>query len=1492
MDQGSGFTRNQYLLWLVQQAHAGVPLFNELLLFQIEGAVEHSVFSRAFQSVVNGSDALRTLVHSDDGNPVVEVLPHLEAPTHYMDFSNEHNPDDSLQSWARQHVDKSLDLGLQSFESTLIKLGASCYAWVYLQHQLLLDGSSMAILYSRLDENYQKLVENESLDQQPYPQFSSYLKSEHEHSQSEKYIEFQSYWEEKTKQVPDPVTFYRGRTLSREDGLGHNQSVISLDRDMSRTIAEFGKEKGVRFLSEDMTLFNIFTAALYVYLYRISGQRKIAIGVPWQNRRREYRNTIGLLMEQNPFVISIEPQDTFKSVLKKIRTESLSVMRHMPYAASNPGGRFFNVTMNFAKEESRTFANNPVDISWLTSSYGAGSLGIRVYDSAGDGEIKLGFDFNENLFNQSEREACVEHFMNCLESCIEKPDCQITTLALLSTTELAKVKAFGKMHKEYIPEHIAVMDLIGDQVLLTPDAIAVSLGNEVLTYAELDRQSSLLCSYLLDNKVETGDLVGICLERSIAMCVCLQAILKAGCAYVPIDPDFPSSRISHMLSDSGATCVVTSKKVCESIEFDSTDIIYIDNLDEANYADRVIPVSSSARANSLAYVLYTSGTTGKPKGVDITHGAFTNLLLSMKTRPGFEAGDVLLAVTTLSFDIAGLELFLPLICGGRVEIAPSTAIENGHELIELLKSSGTTMMQATPTTWRMLLACGWSYANGLRILCGGEPLTKQLAAQLLSSGADVWNMYGPTETTIWSSVQKIVRIEDISLGKPILNTDFMVVDSLHNPVPIGVPGELLIGGRGLARGYRNLPQLTSEKFISRTMCAAETDSSINASVGNRYYKTGDMVRWDYDGRLLHMGRIDNQVKVLGYRIEPQEIEALIDAYKGVESCAVIARKVSESSAYLAAYIVLDKTTTLDNKALRQALMKTLPVHMIPSAFVVLDALPLTPNAKIDKKALLDAAFDPDEYVTEIIEARTRTERALKGIWQKILQRENIGIDDDFWELGGQSLIALKMLDEVQVVFGVTVSLQMLVNNASIKNISSYIDDQIRVDYNSDAGTIPVDNIHRLSNSTAIDGVSGQFARAKVEKKLQEIWQSLFPERTIDVNTSFLDLSVSTEKFDKMLEMTRFDFGTFAEGLSTDEFRQLPTLGRLADSILANMREGHSDLSVMLRKEGNKSPLFLIHAAGGYVFFFKALARKLTIDRPVIGIRASTEPDSPHQQFLDVESVEALAKQYVKQIKALQPRGPYSLGGACFGAVVAYEIAQQLIEMGDRIDGPLFVFSSVLWNNEYLGEEESHFLHDFGVYQETLGQKVVRRTKRQYKKVRELGLTLDALSYAKFSLKRECRHSYRTVKQKLGYKSLQQASLELAPADMRDVSELTRSTLLGAGDRIEQIPHSPFALDTEHALYWKKALDHSLQLSSHYKPQRYNGSIAVFQADETGPCSKSWVGLASDQFIVYDMPCVHLDMLEEPLASKTAKLMADAIARTDTDDEYLSMRKAN
>lgn len=642
--------------------------------------------------------------------------------------------------------------------------------------------------------------------------------------------------------------------------------------------------------------------------------------------------------------------------------------------------------------------------------------------------IILEWSYNTGLFKTETIEAFNKDYNAILEKIIANPD---SSLAELSGREIKNDFAQGE--ELQIPLNQTISVLIAGTAKKYADKTAITFNKTSLTYQQLDKQVDQLASFLIQQGIKPGDIVGLSLERSMEMVICLLAVLKAGAAYLPLDPEYPLDRIEFMLEDSATKLLLTSKQYKNKYPAKYRQIV-IEEIWPQLADQQLLSPSRAIDGDDLAYILYTSGSTGKPKGVKITHGNLVNLLLSIQKTPGINDADRILALTTISFDIAGAELYLPLITGAELVIADTETTKDGRLLLDIIEDKKISILQATPATWQMMLDSGWEKHYPIKAFSTGEALPKDMADKLLPRTDILWNLYGPTETTIWSTIKQVVPGEKvITIGWPINNTQVYIVDEQGKRLPAGMIGELYIGGYGVGKGYLNRPDLTDEKFV------ADTFSNIP---GAMLYRTGDLGKLLESGEILCLGRIDQQVKIRGHRIELGEVESIIAKQTGVKQAVVIAREDTPGYKCLAAYVTLtdgsDSVTKATIQNWKKSLADTLPAYMVPDDFVALTSFPLTPNAKIDRKTLpMPQVSKTTGALNESI-TLTTDEKLISDIWSKILGIKNLKPSDDFFELGGHSVLAVKVMVAIEKKTKKRLPIATLFNNPTIEKLATQL----------------------------------------------------------------------------------------------------------------------------------------------------------------------------------------------------------------------------------------------------------------------------------------------------------------------------------------------------------------------------------------------------------------------------------------------------------------------
>ena len=793
---------------------------------------------------------------------------------------------------------------------------------------------------------------------------------------------------------------------------------------------------------EGVTLFVTLLGAFSTLLYRHTGQEDFLVGSlmkPWSGAAIGDSNNSCL--NAVPLRTDLSCNPSFRELLKRLREVTLQASSH-----EMPIEHLLRVWR--AKDNSGLASVIPVMFSLLPHipvpdfESAATSIGFNGQVTEHDLHLKLHdgpeglvghIAYNADMFTGAAISRMLGHWQILLEAILIDPEQQIGKLPILTDAEQHQLLVAWNATKEDYPRNACLHEMIEAQVERTPDAVAIVHEGTEMSYQLLNARANQLSQLLRKLGVGPDTLVGVCLERSPELVVALLGILKSGGAYVPLDPLYPAGRLSMMVEDSALSVIVTQEALQVKFSEYQGQFVCLDRQAEAISDESAQNRSGGVEAENLAYLIYTSGSTGKPKGVQISHRSLVNFLISMQSSPGLTAKDILMAVTTVAFDIAALELYLPLTVGARVILATRETTADGYQLRELLEKSAPTVMQATPATWRLLLEAGWQGDKNLKVLCGGEAMPRELSRELLKRVSSVWNMYGPTETTVWSTTCRIISADGpIAIGRPIANTEIYILDRHLQPVPIGVSGELYIGGEGLSRGYLNRLDLTTEKFIPNPF-------GLQGS-GARLYRTGDLARYRANGEIECLGRIDNQVKVRGFRIELGEIESLLGEYPGVRQNVVVAREDAPGDKRLVAYVAVGHGHLLAADALREFLKQKLPDYMLPSRFIFLEALSLTPNGKVDRRALPMPEQLEVTQQEEFVAPRNHTESRLAKIWESVLSIRTVGVKENFFELGGHSLLVAKLLRQIDHAFGKKLSMAAIFEAPTIEQQASVLRD--------------------------------------------------------------------------------------------------------------------------------------------------------------------------------------------------------------------------------------------------------------------------------------------------------------------------------------------------------------------------------------------------------------------------------------------------------------------
>jgi amino acid adenylation domain-containing protein len=1094
-------SHGQQALWLIHQIAPTSAAYNTAFVVRVRSAVDVRAMRAAFQFLTDRHAALRTVFSVQNQEPAQFVREKRTAFFEQVDVSAADETELKRQVIAVQQRPFDLSRGPLT-RMHLLTRSATDHVLLMVTHHIILDGGSIGLLLDDFLVVYEaERNGNAAPMRAPITwQYTDYVA-----------------WEQQ---------MIAGAEGARQREFWHRQLAgdlphLNLPVDRPRWASQIGKGKTCEFVldggvfpevqrlaqRERKTLFTVLLSAFYVLLGRYTGQDDIIVGTPTANRdQEEFHDTVGYFTSIVALRTNLSGNPTVRELFARVQTSILGGLENQSYPFGllvqelklerDPHrSPIFEVMFNLRRSESfgslSSFWKRDPDGIFRAKISGLALERYRIPQEEGRFDITLDLiefgdrlegylAYNDDLFNEFTIVRLVDSYRLLLEAMAEGPELAIHELPVLSAAAKKQVLIDWNTTGGKYPD-ARLHELIAARAADKPDAVAAVFEGERLTYAELDRKANQLGHHLRMLGVQPGALVGLCVERSLNMLVGLLGILKAGAAYVPLDPAYPVDRIAFMLADSKTAALVSQEDLLTGLPKEVVRMVRLD----ADWPDiERRPTSapaSSGSALSLAYVIYTSGSTGQPKGVQITHRALVNCLTSMQREPGFSERDILLAVTTLSFDIAGLELFLPLLAGGCVVVASRAVASDGAALRRSLIENGVTVMQATPMTWRLLLAAGGPPASHLKVLCGGEQLPPDLAAALLSHPVELWNMYGPTETTIWSMLERVTSSESITVGRPIANTEALIFDSYGKPVPVGVVGELLIGGDGVAQGYLDRPQLTAERFVTHPF---------RDTAAARLYKTGDLARYHEDGRVEILGRVDDQVKLRGYRIELGEIEAIVAQQPTVQEVTVIAWEDVAGDKRLVGYVTAAGGQTPTAADLRAAVRQWLPEYMVPSTFVLLDSMPRTPNGKINRKTLPRPDIDQARVVdATYVPPETELQRTIARVWSEVLRVGQVGLHDNFFDLGGHSFLLLKVHQQLSALVEKPVPVADLFRFPNVSSLARHLSEWKMAHEPSAPSRLARRRAADTgaSRDIAIVGLAGRFPGAR---NVQEFWRNV------------------------------------------------------------------------------------------------------------------------------------------------------------------------------------------------------------------------------------------------------------------------------------------------------------------------------------------------------------------------------------------------------------------
>ena len=1160
----------QERFWFAQNLDPETRAYNITATCHVEVPVDAGALEHALHTLVGRHEILRTRLVEVDGVPAQEVLENPFSRIESYDFAGlageEHA--NAVRSSIKEFGARPFDFASgKLFRVALLLHPLHRSTIVVSAHHIICDGWSLGVFFRELRALYESSLFDHPEELPALPiQYSDYAVWERARLSPAVLAPQIEFWKSKLEGAPPSSTFPLDHPRRAAGDYQANHCAFQFDVATTESLKRLARDNAA-------TPFMVLLSVYKALLSRYASQDTVVVGTPVSTRTMSMlEGLIGCFINTHLLRTDLSQEMTARELVNRVRIATIESLTH----ADVP---FEVLVRELLPKRDRSFPrsfehafillNTPMAQDYEVVSGGT-ALDMTLYMWEADGKFHGSLEYDGALFDR----ATITCFAACLENLAlamaSQPDTPLGQLALVTPEQSDQWFSPCDGLSVDLPAQ-CVHEWIEKQANSSPDKLAIITEKERLSFRELLNRSSRLARRLQTLGMKPGDLVALCVNRTAEMVVAPLAIWQAGGAYVPLDPDFPPARLGAMLENADTRLLITESGLLKRLPAKLPRVICLDK-ESLTGTHEGSALAAHVNADDLAYVMYTSGSGGTPKGVEIRHRSLVNLLASVQREPGIRPQDRLLAVTTLSFDISALELFLPMVSGAQVIIAPSTTVTDGMALAQMLHEFDITIMQATPITWRLLLESGWKGKPGLKILCGGEALPRDLAEQLIATGGELWNLYGPTETTVWSTVERVTSpVERISIGRPVANTQICVLDERGEPIPPGVAGELFIGGVGVARGYRGRDTLTAERFVARP----------NVHSGRRMYQTGDLVRRLSDGRLEYLARLDQQVKIRGMRMELGEIEAALERHPAVAQAIVTVRENERGEKRLVAHCKPRNGASLDPADLRKSLRAQLPDAMIPREFVKMASLPQTLNRKVDRKALSgdklpqslaliadDAPEDnrqsTDESGNAYCAPGDHVEAKLEEIWCEVLEMERIGVHDNFFELGGHSLLATRVVSRIRTALEMDLPLK-----------------------------------------------------------------SIFADPTISGLASHISFEPSTRQY------------RYAS--------DVPTWKRL----------------VPVQPRGSATPLFFLagyHQPDGPLIFLSHLIPHLAKGQPVFGFR----PRWMDEHGADYVSVEEIARDYLSELRQVQPKGPYLLGGNCVEGMAVLEIARLLAKEGEEV----------------------------------------------------------------------------------------------------------------------------------------------------------------------------------------------------------------------------------
>lgn len=1039
-------SEGQKALWFLHQLAPESPAYNLVFSAKIMPLVDIEVMKKAFKGLFQRHPMLDVTFHTVKGEPRQRIR--RGRTVDFREHDARRLSEEEIKHLIMQHANEPFDLANGPVvRLELFRTKDDAHITLFSIHHIVSDAWSVTMVMNDLIESYlAHRIGREPDWSEIRARYHDFVNWERSHLETESGARMLEYWKRHLEGSHLILDLPTDRPRPAVQTFNGGAMGFKLGKELTSKIIKTSE-------SQNVTLFTTLLSAFDILLHRYCNQDDVVIGVPLAGRTQsELQDVAGYFINPVPVRSQVGDDPVFRDYLQRNSESVVGALENQHYPLPKlvdhlkvprdpsrspvfqvsfsmeriPGVDEQGIAVFLIGQGGHKFHIGDITVETVDLTLRHAQFEITLVVEEAGGQIYGCWQYNADLFDEATISNLNGLFAQILEQVVANPELRISEINLLNPDEEKKIlQSWNKTRKPKAGQGL-LHELVEARVSANPDKIAIRCGGDTLTFNQLDRRADGLAHELVRAGIRPDMPVALLVERSCEMVVGTLGILKAGGCYVPMDPEFPPYRLEQMLTDAKPGVVVTQRKLADRLPSGNWRVLYVESIQPSDHSPDVVGL----RPESLAYIIYTSGSTGTPKGVEIPHRAAVNFLQSMQDRPGMDEDDRLLAVTTLSFDISLLEIYLPLMTGAECVIASRQEVKDGRHLGHMLEEFGITVMQATPATWRMLIEAGWHGKSDLRILCGGEALPRDLATRLIDKADVVWNMYGPTETTVWSTCDRVDSGEGtISIGRPIANTTVYVLDTNRRPVPVGFVGELYIGGVGLARGYHGKPALTSERFV---------EIALPGGAKERVYRTGDLARWRADGKLECLGRTDFQIKLRGVRMELDDIEAHVASHPKVKQAVVVKRDDLPGGPNLVAYVKPVGGSEGLTVALRQHVAERLPESMRPAFYSFVDEFPLTPNRKVDRRKLPAPQIDRSGMETEFVPARTASEKLLADIFAEAFERERMGIRDNFFEMGGDSLLAVRILAQASEAFNRHIPVEAFLRYPTIEQLANYL----------------------------------------------------------------------------------------------------------------------------------------------------------------------------------------------------------------------------------------------------------------------------------------------------------------------------------------------------------------------------------------------------------------------------------------------------------------------